>query len=81
MMSKSKWRRYGIWKLKNQLGFLENTEEGVYEVRDLEGKFICSFIGEYQLRHYEGKEFDVIQLDKEDYMKQLRIRIEEIETL
>lgn len=78
-MSISKWRNYGIWKLRGELNFLESTNVQVYQIWTSSGKFVCSFVGEHQLRHYPEKQYLLIQLNKDDHIAQLKERIKQIE--
>ena len=61
------------------MNFLESTDALIYEVRDRSGKFVCSFVGEHQLRHYPEKQYLLIQLNKDDHIAQLKERIKQIE--
>lgn len=78
-MSTSKWTSYGLWKLRTELNFLEKTEAQVYEVFDRSGKFICSFYGEQQLKHYPREVYEIITIDKQRHLRELRVRIAEQE--
>ena len=72
-MSTSKWRNYGIWKLRGELNFLESTNVQVYQIWTRSGKFLCSFVGEYLLHHYPRDQYLVIGLNKEEYMEEFEL--------
>ena len=74
-MSTSNWRNYGIWRLGCILNFLESTDALIYEVRDPSGKFVYGFYRESSILYHLDDQFDIIVLDKEQYIKELKERI------
>ena len=78
-MSISKWRKYGLWKLRSILNFLENSDALIYEVRDQSGKFKYPFYTEQYLHAYLTEEYEIVVLDKEKYLKEFRERIKTME--